>query len=131
MPAGSAQGRRLAELREAVRASTYLDETRAVRALLGTVQLSVGQRQRVMTRARDLVQACRARRGDRSLLDSFLQEFGLSSEEGIALMCLAESLLRVPDARTADELIESGGLDRSPLACRYTRLASVGYSEAV
>lgn len=105
MPAGSAHGRKLAQLREAVRASTYLAETRAVRVLLSTVELSVGQRQRVMTRARDLVQACRARRGDRSLLDSFLQEFGLSNEEGIALMCLAESLLRVPDARTADELI--------------------------
>ncbi len=105
MPAGDARRRKLRSLREAVRAATYLDETRAVRALLAEVDLSVGQRQRAMARARDLVQACRARSHERSLLDSFLQEFGLSNEEGIALMCLAESVLRVPDPRTAEELV--------------------------
>ena len=105
MPAGNAHRRRLRTLREAVSAATCRDEPAAVRALLSSVDLSVGQRQRIMSRARDLVQACRARSAERSLLDSFLQEFGLSNEEGIALMCLAESLLRVPDARTAEELV--------------------------
>ena len=38
-------------------------------------------------------------------LDAFLLEFGLSNAEGVALMCLAEALLRVPDALTADRLI--------------------------
>ncbi len=38
-------------------------------------------------------------------IDAFLQQFGLDTEEGIALMCLAEALLRVPDAATADALI--------------------------
>ena len=47
----------------------------------------------------------RARRRKASGLDAFLQQFGLATEEGIALMCLAEALLRVPDARTADALI--------------------------
>jgi RHH-type proline utilization regulon transcriptional repressor/proline dehydrogenase/delta 1-pyrroline-5-carboxylate dehydrogenase len=46
-----------------------------------------------------------ARRRKASGLDAFLQQFGLGTEEGIALMCLAEALLRVPDARTADALI--------------------------
>ena len=46
-----------------------------------------------------------ARRHKASGLDAFLQQFGLDTEEGIALMCLAEALLRVPDARTADALI--------------------------
>lgn len=46
-----------------------------------------------------------ARRRKASGLDAFLQQFGLATEEGIALMCLAEALLRVPDARTADALI--------------------------
>ena len=105
MPAGNAHRRKLRTLREAVRAATYRDEAAAVRALLSSVDLSMAQRQRIMGRARDLVQACRARSAERSLLDSFLQEFGLSNEEGIALMCLAESLLRVPDARTAEELV--------------------------
>ena len=38
-------------------------------------------------------------------MESFLQEFGLSNKEGLVLMCLAEALLRVPDADTADDLI--------------------------
>ena len=46
-----------------------------------------------------------ARRRKASGIDAFLQQFGLDTEEGIALMCLAEALLRVPDARTADALI--------------------------
>ncbi|MCB2158063.1 MAG: bifunctional proline dehydrogenase/L-glutamate gamma-semialdehyde dehydrogenase, partial [Rhodobacteraceae bacterium] len=40
------------------------------------------------------------------LMEVFLAEYGLSTEEGIALMCLAEALLRVPDAETMDALIE-------------------------
>ncbi|WP_133366611.1 bifunctional proline dehydrogenase/L-glutamate gamma-semialdehyde dehydrogenase PutA [Qipengyuania sediminis] len=50
-----------------------------------------------------LIEGARARRA--SGLDAFLQQFGLDTQEGIALMCLAEALLRVPDARTADALI--------------------------
>ena len=46
-----------------------------------------------------------ARKRKASGLDAFLQQFGLDTEEGIALMCLAEALLRVPDAKTADALI--------------------------
>jgi RHH-type transcriptional regulator, proline utilization regulon repressor / proline dehydrogenase / delta 1-pyrroline-5-carboxylate dehydrogenase len=50
-----------------------------------------------------LVEGARKRKA--SGLDAFLQQFGLDTQEGIALMCLAEALLRVPDARTADALI--------------------------
>ena len=46
-----------------------------------------------------------ARERKASGIDAFLQQFGLATEEGIALMCLAEALLRVPDSRTADALI--------------------------
>ena len=46
-----------------------------------------------------------ARRRKASGIDAFLQQYGLATEEGIALMCLAEALLRVPDAETADALI--------------------------
>lgn len=55
--------------------------------------------------ARGFVEAARARQADRPYLDAFLQEFGLSNQEGIALMCLAEALLRIPDDGTADQLI--------------------------
>jgi RHH-type proline utilization regulon transcriptional repressor/proline dehydrogenase/delta 1-pyrroline-5-carboxylate dehydrogenase len=52
-----------------------------------------------------LVEGARARRDERPFLDAFLQEFGLSNQEGIALMCIAEALLRIPDDVTADRLI--------------------------
>ncbi len=54
--------------------------------------------------AAKLVAGARARKA--SGLDAFLQAYGLDTEEGIALMCLAEALLRVPDAATADALIK-------------------------
>ncbi|MFC4293692.1 bifunctional proline dehydrogenase/L-glutamate gamma-semialdehyde dehydrogenase PutA [Novosphingobium tardum] len=58
-----------------------------------------------------LVEGARAHKA--SGLDAFLQAYGLGTEEGVALMCLAEALLRVPDAATADALIHDklGGID--------------------
>ena len=63
--------------------------------------------------AAQLVEGARARKA--SGLDAFLQAYGLGTDEGIALMCLAEALLRVPDAATADALIHDklGGIDWS------------------
>ncbi|MFZ2101541.1 MAG: bifunctional proline dehydrogenase/L-glutamate gamma-semialdehyde dehydrogenase PutA [Oricola sp.] len=62
-------------------------------------------RQRISARAARLVETIRAE--DRpGLMEVFLAEYGLSTDEGVALMCLAEALLRVPDAATIDELIE-------------------------
>jgi RHH-type proline utilization regulon transcriptional repressor/proline dehydrogenase/delta 1-pyrroline-5-carboxylate dehydrogenase len=52
-----------------------------------------------------LVRAARARRGERAGIEAFLQQYDLASQEGIVLMCLAEALLRIPDADTADALI--------------------------
>lgn len=51
-----------------------------------------------------LIEGARAKKA--SGIDAFLQQYGLDTEEGIALMCLAEALLRVPDAATADALIK-------------------------
>ena len=75
-----------------------------VRALLGHAP-SATTRITADALTRKLVAAARAQHADRPYLDAFLQEFGLSNQEGIALMCLAESLLRIPDAATADTLI--------------------------
>ncbi len=63
--------------------------------------------------AAQLVEGARAHKA--SGLDAFLQTYGLGTDEGIALMCLAEALLRVPDAATADALIHDklGGVDWS------------------
>ena len=49
--------------------------------------------------------AARANRHKHSGIDAFMHEYGLTSEEGVILMCIAEALLRIPDADTADALI--------------------------
>ena len=80
-------------------------ERDAVRARLEEVPFTYAERQRVLGRARRLVEGCRRRADERSLLDLFLQEYGLSNEEGIALLCISEALLRIPDDDTAEALI--------------------------
>ena len=95
----------LAELRQSIRSATHADETELVAKLLVESPLDDQQRTAVVARARALVTACRADKKAQGTLDAFLQEFGLSNQEGVALMCLAEALLRVPDAETADRLI--------------------------
>ena len=80
-------------------------EREAVRARLEEVPFTYAERQRVLKAARQLVDGCRRRADERSLLDLFLQEYGLSNEEGIALLCISEALLRIPDDDTAEALI--------------------------
>ena len=55
--------------------------------------------------ARRLVEALRAKATRRGGVEALVQEFSLSSQEGVALMCLAEALLRIPDSATRDALI--------------------------
>jgi len=93
------------KLRGAMRESALLPEDRAVTRLLQQVDLTGGARHRAVSVAMALVAGARARRDERPFLDAFLQEFGLSNQEGIALMCIAEALLRIPDDATADRLI--------------------------
>jgi RHH-type proline utilization regulon transcriptional repressor/proline dehydrogenase/delta 1-pyrroline-5-carboxylate dehydrogenase len=80
-------------------------EDQAVTRLLHALELTGGARHRAVATAMSLVDGARARRDERPFLDAFLQEFGLSNQEGIALMCIAEALLRIPDDATADRLI--------------------------
>src|SRR6476620_12035145 len=61
---------------------------------------------RIDARATRLVKAIRARTGGLGGVEDFLHAYALSTKEGLALMVLAEALLRVPDAETADRLIE-------------------------
>ncbi len=81
------------------------DEAEVVAELIASADLDDLARGRIAARGADLVRAIRssARPG---LMEVFLAEYGLSTDEGIALMCLAEALLRVPDAPTMDALIE-------------------------
>ena len=86
-------------------ARLYLaDETACVDALLPRARLDARERQATEALARDLVQRVRANRRQGGL-DAFLNQYALTTEEGVVLMCLAEALLRVPDAETADRLI--------------------------
>ncbi|WP_262500828.1 bifunctional proline dehydrogenase/L-glutamate gamma-semialdehyde dehydrogenase PutA [Pseudohalioglobus sediminis] len=92
-------------LRQQIRAATHAAEPEVVRELLGATSIKDARAARVHEHAVALVEQCRGRSDRAGTLDAFLQEFGLSNKEGIALMCLAESLLRVPDEDTADRLI--------------------------
>ena len=83
----------------------YQDEATAVDHLVATARLSDSDRARVSAAAAELVRKIRGS-SEPGLMEVFLAEYGLSTDEGIALMCLAEALLRVPDAETMDELIE-------------------------
>jgi RHH-type proline utilization regulon transcriptional repressor/proline dehydrogenase/delta 1-pyrroline-5-carboxylate dehydrogenase len=99
------QSHSLEALRQAIRDHGEWQEDRAVTRLLHALELTGGARHRAVATAMGLVEGARARRDERPFLDAFLQEFGLSNQEGIALMCIAEALLRIPDDATADRLI--------------------------
>jgi RHH-type proline utilization regulon transcriptional repressor/proline dehydrogenase/delta 1-pyrroline-5-carboxylate dehydrogenase len=81
------------------------DETLAI-GLLATADRAPDAEARVDARATRLVEAIRARSGGLGGVEDFLHAYALSTKEGLALMVLAEALLRVPDADTADRLIE-------------------------
>ena len=67
--------------------------------------MTAEQGRQIAELARQLVAAVRAGRRQQGGIDAFMQEYSLSSEEGVVLMCLAEALLRIPDGDTADKLI--------------------------
>ena len=96
---------RLTEIRATMRAAILEDEARAVRDRVDAAGLTRTDRESMVARAVELIRTTRARAGS-SIMQGFLAEYGLSTREGVALMCLAEALLRVPDTETIDALIE-------------------------
>ena len=104
-PLAPASSARLEDLRQIIRDHGTWPEDQAVQRLLHSLELTGGARHRAVALGVKLVEGARARRDERPFLDAFLQEFGLSNQEGIALMCIAEALLRIPDDVTADRLI--------------------------
>jgi RHH-type proline utilization regulon transcriptional repressor/proline dehydrogenase/delta 1-pyrroline-5-carboxylate dehydrogenase len=92
-------------LRLRLRAVARADETSVVEALLAEVEQPPAAQAPVAARAAALVRKVRERRVGQGGLDAFLQQYQLASREGVVLMCLAEALLRIPDAETADRLI--------------------------
>jgi RHH-type proline utilization regulon transcriptional repressor/proline dehydrogenase/delta 1-pyrroline-5-carboxylate dehydrogenase len=89
--------------RAAVRRDTRRDEEQVVAERLEQARLNPAAAREADAIARNLVSHVRGAKP--AGLDAFLHAYDLGSDEGVALMCLAEALLRVPDAHTADELI--------------------------
>lgn len=83
----------------------FADETTVVRGLLDRTPLDAAERAGVLASATDLVERARRSVKKQGVVESFLQEFSLGTREGLALMCLAEALLRTPDEDTRDRLI--------------------------
>jgi RHH-type proline utilization regulon transcriptional repressor/proline dehydrogenase/delta 1-pyrroline-5-carboxylate dehydrogenase len=90
--------------RQRLRAHYLRDEAEALAGLVALARLDPCAEAAVQARARSLVEHVRATQS-RAGMQSFLREYDLSSQEGVLLMCVAEALLRIPDAATADRLI--------------------------
>src|SRR5947207_5847091 len=87
--------------------AAYAPEDRALATrLLPAARLDAAQEERIDRTATGLIEAIRANDDPLGGVEDMLREFALSTKEGLALMVLAEALLRVPDARTADQFIE-------------------------
>jgi len=90
---------------EALDGEKFSDERQAVAAALAAQPPGPETAQAVRAEAEALVRGARRSHRRQGVVESFLQEFSLSTPEGLALMCLAEALLRTPDEQTRDQLI--------------------------
>jgi RHH-type proline utilization regulon transcriptional repressor/proline dehydrogenase/delta 1-pyrroline-5-carboxylate dehydrogenase len=95
---------KLTKLRSEVLNSTYLDEKEHIKRLIASITLSPSQFAQIKRSALELIKKIRNTKV--SGTEGFIHEYSLSNEEGVAIMCLAESLLRIPDKKTAQELVE-------------------------
>ena len=91
-------------LRQAITAAYRRDEAEALEPLIAAATVPDAMRDAIADTTRKLVTALRANRKG-SGVEGLVQEYALSSQEGVALMCLAEALLRIPDTATRDALI--------------------------
>ncbi len=92
-------------LRDSITNAYRMDETECLNRLLPLTKLSDAELVRVKAIAKQLVLQTREYKKKQGKMDALLHEFDLSTEEGIALMCLAEALLRIPDKTTMDKFI--------------------------
>ncbi len=92
-------------LRQTLRDFYRADEDKVLDLLLPLADIGVQARSRAWEKARQLVLNIRQAQVGKGGVDALLNEFSLSTDEGLVLMCLAEALLRVPDSHTADKLI--------------------------
>tara|TARA_A100001391_G_scaffold48774_4_gene29058 strand:+ start:49268 stop:52762 length:3495 start_codon:yes stop_codon:yes gene_type:complete len=95
----------LSEYRALIRNHHFADEQQVLDHLIEKHGPSEDQRKAIGERAWSVIDRVR-KHSKPTMMESFLQEYGLSTEEGLGLMTLAEALLRVPDSETVDRLIE-------------------------
>jgi RHH-type proline utilization regulon transcriptional repressor/proline dehydrogenase/delta 1-pyrroline-5-carboxylate dehydrogenase len=92
-------------IRQNIRDNYRVNENEIVKHLIPLAEVGVNTRTNAWERARKLVVEIRKQQEGKGGVDALLNEFALSTEEGVVLMCLAEALLRVPDKATTDSLI--------------------------
>lgn len=92
------------ELRQTITAAYRRPETECLPPLVAAARVSERERYDIRSTARTLIEALRAKHKGTGV-EGLVQEYSLSSQEGVALMCLAEALLRIPDTDTRDALI--------------------------
>ena len=95
----------LDKIRKKIRQYHLIDERSLVPELINLINLNNTEKKEIMICASELVDALRLDKNP-GIMEVFLAEYGLSNDEGISLMCLAEALLRVPDTTTIDSLIK-------------------------
>jgi len=91
--------------RDAISQAYLTNEDDVVAERIAKARLTPSEAEQTQASASGLVARIRAGAGKNGGVDAFMREYALTSEEGVALMCLAEALLRIPDAETADHLI--------------------------
>ena len=92
-------------LRDTITKSYRMDETECLKRLLPEAMLPQNSLDHIASIAKQLVHETREYKKRQSKIDSLLHQYDLSTDEGIALMCLAEALLRIPDKATMDKFI--------------------------
>ena len=88
-----------------INSTWFADEAQLVRSLAQRAEIDEISRCSIEALALELIEAMRRDRLNKSGLDAFMQQYDLSSQEGVVLMCLAETLLRIPDTESIDAMI--------------------------
>lgn len=92
-------------IRQKIREFYRISESEAIDHILPEAEVNMAARSRAWERARTMVLHIRKQQEGHGGVDALLNEYSLSTAEGVVLMCLAEALLRVPDKHTQEELI--------------------------
>lgn len=93
-------------LRRAITQAYLKDERSLVQSLITQAELDATQSSAIAERAYQLISNTRRQTHSSGGIEALLREYDLTTQEGVALMCMAEALLRIPDPATADQLIK-------------------------